>query len=461
MKIGSHLDFQKTAQLIQVTVQKVGELPVPGWQGGLVYYNGFIWWHDGSDWIQTNSTVGLITDVNEGGGIDVGIASGVAKITFDPDNSTLELSNETDAAKARIKDGGVGNTKLATDAVSTIKIVDKNITFAKLQDIVSMTVIGNMQSADGTPQGVTVISDLGAYVDQHNTLVTARAVKIYLQQMLAGATHPSLGAMQGSFNANTSSNFPTIVIDGQAPLWVMWLNEEPDPELTRIENLVRPGDFWYVSVAGTVQGVTFNIGDAIISKVYSPSTTDPDDWIFLETNRDQATTTVLGLVKLATQAEARAMTDTQKALTPSNLADVKATNQETQTGTEANRFVTPASLSARTATEARTGIAKVATQALTDAGENDSDIVTPLKLHVKLQAELAAYGVYAANIGNGTATMFTVTHGLATKDVIAGVFANSDGQSILTDISRSNNDAVIVSFAFAPANDEFRIVIKK
>lgn len=461
MKIGSHLDFKKKAQLIQVTVQKVNELPNPGWQGGLVYYNGFIWWHDGSDWIQTNSTVGLITDVQESGGIDVGITSGVAKITFDPDNSTLELSDGTDAAKARIKDAGVGNTKLATDAVSTIKILDKNITFAKMQDVVSMTVIGNLQSADGTPQGVSVISDLGAYVDQHNTLVTARAVKVYLQQMLAGATHPSLGAMQGSFDANASSNFPTIVIDGEAPLWVMWLNEEPDPELTRIENLVRPGDFWYVSVAGTVQGISLNVGDAIISGVFSASLTDPNDWVFLETNRDQATTTVLGLVKLATQAEARAMTDTEKAITPSNLSDVKASNAETQAGTAADRFNTPASLSSRTATEGRTGIAKVATQALTNAGENDADIVTPLKLHVKLQAELAAYGVYATNIGNGTATMFTVTHGLATKDVIAEVFANSDGQSILTDVSRSNNDAVVVSFAFAPSNDEFRVVLKK
>lgn len=57
-----------------------------------------------------------------------------------------------------------------------------------------------------------------------------------------------------------------------------------------------------------------------------------------------------------------------------------ATNGLTQEGVDDTTAVTPASLSSRTATEARTGLAKVATQAVTDAGTNDSDFITPNKL---------------------------------------------------------------------------------
>jgi len=67
------------------------------------------------------------------------------------------------------------------------------------------------------------------------------------------------------------------------------------------------------------------------------------------------TTTTLGVLQLATDAETQAGTDTTKALTPSNL-------------------------SSRTATETRTGIAEISTQAETETGTDDATIVTPLKL---------------------------------------------------------------------------------
>lgn len=80
-------------------------------------------------------------------------------------------------------------------------------------------------------------------------------------------------------------------------------------------------------------------------------------WQFLNVGYDPpyATTTVPGIIEIATDAE-------------------------TQTGTDATRAVTPASLSSRTATETRTGIAQIATQAEANAGINDTDILTSLKL---------------------------------------------------------------------------------
>jgi hypothetical protein len=83
-----------------------------------------------------------------------------------------------------------------------------------------------------------------------------------------------------------------------------------------------------------------------------------NDWFELSTvlSVPDASTTVKGIVELAT-------------------------NTETQTGTDAVRAVTPAGLASVTALESRAGLAEIATQAETDAGTDNSRIVTPLKLN--------------------------------------------------------------------------------
>jgi hypothetical protein len=421
MKVTSHLDFGKSAQIIQVTLQKVSSLPSPGWAGGLVYLttDNKIYWHNGTDWVAINDTSGLITSVTGSGGITVTTNAGVATVTFDPDGSTLELDGVGAAAKARIKDAGV----------TSIKIADKNITFAKIQDIPTMTVIGRITSGTGVSSAITVLTDLDVVIANHDSLATAKAVKDYVNERVGG-----LGSLQGGFNANTESQFPS----GS-----------------------KKGDYWYVTHSGTVQGVPFNIGDVIIANQANASPTNTGHWIFLETNRDQATTTVLGLVKLATQAEARAMTDTEKALTPKNLDDVKATNAETQTGTATDRFITPANLTSRTATETRTGIARIATQAEVTTGTDDTTIVTPAKLKVDLDTRFGAFGKYVANVGNGSATSITVTHSFNTLDVTAEVFENSTGQSVICDVTRTGVNAISVGFATAPTSNQFRVIIRK
>lgn len=68
-----------------------------------------------------------------------------------------------------------------------------------------------------------------------------------------------------------------------------------------------------------------------------------------------------------------------------------ATDPETQTGTDTQRAITPANLSSRTATETRTGILKLATQPLVNAGIDDLTAVTPKKLAeaTRTQASMA------------------------------------------------------------------------
>lgn len=68
---------------------------------------------------------------------------------------------------------------------------------------------------------------------------------------------------------------------------------------------------------------------------------------------------------------------------------------------------------------------------------------------------------YVANIGNGTATSFTITHNLGTKDVMCEIYEVSSGQTVYTDITRTTTNAVVVDFATAPTANQFRIIIRK
>ena len=68
---------------------------------------------------------------------------------------------------------------------------------------------------------------------------------------------------------------------------------------------------------------------------------------------------------------------------------------------------------------------------------------------------------YVANIGDGTATSYTITHNLGTKDVMCEIYEVSSGETVYTDIARTTVNAVIVTFATAPATNQFRIIIRK
>ena len=112
--------------------------------------------------------------------------------------------------------------------------------------------------------------------------------------------------------------------------------------------------------------------------------------------------------------------------------------------------------SAPAASETTSGTAELATQAETDAGTDDLRIVTPLKL----AGWSGRIRKVTANIGDGSATSFVVTHNFNTRDVIVRVFPNS-GQydDIEPDVQRTSVNAVTIIFATAPATNAFRVVV--
>lgn len=108
------------------------------------------------------------------------------------------------------------------------------------------------------------------------------------------------------------------------------------------------------------------------------------------------------------------------------------------------------------ASESTAGVAEIATQAETDTGTDDSRFITPLK-----QANWSGRKMkLSQDIGDGSATQYTVTHNFNTRDVHVEVYRNSGNyDTIICDVDRTSVNAVWLTFAAAPTAAQFRVVV--
>lgn len=112
------------------------------------------------------------------------------------------------------------------------------------------------------------------------------------------------------------------------------------------------------------------------------------------------------------------------------------------------------------ATDEDTGIIRIATEAEVLAGTNSTAAVTPATLVSFIQAQVTSSG-YGANIGDGTSTSFDISHNLGTKDVLINVFDDTTGDEVGVAKRRTTNDSVRILVNEPLTNNELRVVIKK
>ena len=67
---------------------------------------------------------------------------------------------------------------------------------------------------------------------------------------------------------------------------------------------------------------------------------------------------------------------------------------------------------------------------------------------------------YAANVGDGAATTYTVSHNLGTKDVIVSVYDNSSPYAeVVCDVQHTSTTAITLLFSVAPTSNQYRVVV--
>lgn len=67
---------------------------------------------------------------------------------------------------------------------------------------------------------------------------------------------------------------------------------------------------------------------------------------------------------------------------------------------------------------------------------------------------------YAANVGDGSATSYTITHSLNTRDVIVSVYDNSSPYAeVVCDVQHTSTSAITLLFSVAPTSNQYRVVV--
>ena len=105
----------------------------------------------------------------------------------------------------------------------------------------------------------------------------------------------------------------------------------------------------------------------------------------------------------------------------------------------------------------------LATAAATDAGAvkgisgyDSADFAVTANGWVQLATKQ-----YVTSIGNASATSYTVTHNLNSKDVMVQLYDVSSDDTVIADVVRTSVDVVTVDFSTAPATNDIRVLVQK
>ena len=165
-------------------------------------------------------------------------------------------------------------------------------------------------------KGTEVIGSFTLNQDTNQDIDLASYIPEIVDVLTSTATDKALSANQGKILKGLIDDLGSSVSSGLNLIGGFDANAE-----TSFPSNATKGDTWVVEVSGTVQGEDLETGDMFIARVDSPSTTNANDWIFIQRNIDKATENKAGYIQLATQTEVDAGQDDEKAVTPKKLND--------------------------------------------------------------------------------------------------------------------------------------------
>ena len=241
-----------------------------------------------------------------------------------------------------------------------------------------------------------------------------------VQSLVAG-----VGVFQGGYNANTNS-----------------------PALSGASNVaLTQGDFYVVTIAGNA---------------FFSTQLEPGDLIFANANIPANSSPVIG--------------DYTVVIADQNIAGAGSTDGGTQKGVsgfDSANFTVSASGWVQLNNQGTLGNYGDANETVTLAINADGIVTSASEQAIAITASqvtdfcsavetcIASDLTYAANIGNGSATTYQVTHNLGTRDVMVQLYDNSTYDTVHADVVRNTINQITITTNSAIATNDVRVLISK
>jgi hypothetical protein len=400
---------------------------------GTIYYatdNYLFYYSDGSTWQQTNAFGNVVTETSYGQASGNGTATNYARA--DHTHGTPALGTSTPSAIANDNpSAGSATVPSKEDHVHAfIPAEDLSMAGFKLTNVATPTVstdAANKQYVDDVAQGLNIhaaswagtTANLNATYNNGTSGVGATLTNAGTQAAFQtdGIT-PSLNdriLVKNQTTASQNGIYTLTTVGSGSTNWV----------LTRATDFDTPteiagGDFTFVDNGTTLA----NTGWVNVDEVTTVGT-DPIN--FLQFSGAGTYTASNGVL-----------------LTGSNFTFAPRTGYGLQTGASGAEIKLATTSGLNLSSDLAVGAGNGITVLTNTVAINSAVVVSK----------------YAASVGDGSATSYTVTHNLGTRDVIVTVYDNSSPYAeVITDVAHTTTNTVTIAFSVAPTSNQYRVVV--
>lgn len=98
---------------------------------------------------------------------------------LDSDSVTGTTLNLT-SGQLKVATNGITNNELNANSVTTAKIANDAVTYAKIQDVAASSVIGNTTASTATPGNVAILDEDNMVTNSATSLATQQSIKAYV-----------------------------------------------------------------------------------------------------------------------------------------------------------------------------------------------------------------------------------------------------------------------------------------
>lgn len=401
---------------------------------GTIFYatdTKLFYYSDGSAWTQTNAFGTVTAQTSYGASSGNGTSTDYARA--DHTHGTPALGTSTPNAIS----GAAGSAGSA----STPSKEDHTHAFTPAQDL---SMAGYKLTALGAPSADTDAANKG-YVDAVAQGLDVKAsVRLATTGALSAYTFSNTGG--GTLTANANG---ALSIDGVTPSVadrILVKNETSGNAPYNgiyVVTTVGDGSTPYVLTRSTDANTSAEVTDGMFTFVEQGTSLASTSWVLTTNNPITLNTTALEFSQFSGAGTYTASNGVL--LTGTNFTFAPESGKGLETGASGAKIklatTSGLNITSDLAVGAGNGIS-----VLTNTVAIDSAVVV---------------SKYAANVGDGSATSYTITHNLGTRDIQVTVYeASGTYAEVICDVQHSTTNTATLLFSVAPTLNQYRVVIQ-